>query len=303
VDALAPGQTAFARLLLRDPLLILPGDRFIIRMFSPVETIGGGVAIDITGRRYRRGEDAAARLVAFEKQPVELLVRESRYGLSVDDLVARTGLLAAEVERADLVAFEKWRVDKDWLRAALTRIAGAVRTFHQKNPLVPGMPKQELRSRELPGAPPFLLDAMLAWNTTLVSDGDVVRLASHKIALREDEERAAAQIESAFRAAGLAAPSLAATLAQSGIDAARARPVLQLLLKQGRLVRVNDDLVVHREALEALRALLAEHKGRHLSVPAFKDLAGVSRKYAIPLLEYLDRERLTRRDGDERVVL
>lgn len=313
-ETLTPGGRAFARLLLQEPLLILPGDRFIIRMFSPVTTIGGGVAIDVTARRYRRGEDVSARLTTLMKAPIEegvpLLVRESRYGLSMDDLAARTGLLPAEIERAAaserLVALRKpplWLVDKDWLHATVARLTGVLRDFHRQNPLLPGMPKQELRSRELPGAPPFLLDAIVERTPVLVSDGEVVRLAAHRVALREDEERASAAIERAFREAGLAAPALAETLAKSGIEAARARRVLQILLHEGRLVRVNDDLVFHCEALEDLRARLAVHKGERLSVQQFKELAGVSRKYAIPLLERLDRERVTRRDGDARLVL
>ena len=92
-------------------------------------------------------------------------------------------------------------------------------------------------------------------------------------------------------------------LAKSGVEPSRARTLLQILLRDGRLVKVSDDLVFHRSAIDGLRARLAPHKGARISVPQFKDLAGISRKYAIPLLEYLDRERVTRRDGDERLVL
>lgn len=313
-ERLPPGERAYARIVLRDPLLLLPGDRFIIRMFSPVVTIGGGVVADITGHRYRRGENAAARLDALLGKPIEegvpLLVRESRYGLSLPDLVTRTGLMPAEIEQAArserLVAIRRpqlWLVDREWFEAALARITGLLREFHRQNPLLEGMPKQELRSRELPGAPPFLLDAMIERAPNLVAEGEVVRLAAHKVVLREDEERAAGAIEKTFRDAGLAVPAVNEVLAKSGVEPSRARRLLQMLLRDGRLVKVSDDLVFHRSAIDGLRARLAPHKGARISVPQFKDLAGISRKYAIPLLEYLDREHVTRREGDERLVL
>ncbi len=313
-DKLLPGTQAYARIVLREPLLLLPGDRFIIRMFSPVVTIGGGVVADITGHRYRRGEDAAARLNALLRKPLEegvpLLVRESKYGLGLPDLVARTGLMPAEIEQASkserLVALRQpqlWLVDRDWFRATLTRITNLLRAFHQQNPLLAGMQKQELRSRELPGAPPFLLDAMIERAPGIVSEGEIVRLAAHRVVLKQDEEQASGSIEKAFRDAGLTVPAMSEVLAKAGVDPSRARSLLQILLRDGRLVRISDDLVFHRAAIDALRERLAPHKGARLTVPQFKDLAGISRKYAIPLLEYLDREHITRREGDHRLVL
>jgi selenocysteine-specific elongation factor len=163
--------------------------------------------------------------------------------------------------------------------------------------------KEELRSRRWPGAPAWLMDALLQRSKTLALDGETVRLASHKIAFKQDEEEAAGKIEEAFRAAGLAVPSMQEVLAKSGVEANRARTILQLLLKDKRLVRVSDELVFHSSALRSLRELLSQKKGERFAVPQFKDWTGVSRKYAIPLLEFFDRERITRRDGDSRVVL
>jgi len=136
-----------------------------------------------------------------------------------------------------------------------------------------------------------------------VVEGENVRLASHRLVLKQDEEQARAAIESAFEQAGLAVPALPDVLAKSGVEAARARSLLQILLREKRLVRVSDDLVFHHTAMEKLRAMLSAHKAARFNVGTFKDWTGISRKYAIPLLEYLDRERVTRREGDERVVL
>jgi selenocysteine-specific elongation factor len=311
---LRPGAKAFARMILREPALLLPGDRFIIRMFSPVITIGGGVVLDNAGVRYRKKADAAARLAAISQADpaglVSILVRESAFGIGLAALVARTGLLASEIESiaagARFITLrqpEFWVMDADWFRSTIERFVKEVREFHQNNPLAPGIARQDLRGRRLPNAPVFVLDALLAAAKQIVVQGDIVRLATHKLVLREEEERASSAIESAFELAGLAVPALTEVLAKSGIELKRARSILQILLRDKKLVRVTDDLVFHQSAIGALKALLSNHRAERFSVPAFKDWTGVSRKYAIPLLEYLDRERVTRREGDERIVL
>ncbi|HEX8985925.1 MAG TPA: selenocysteine-specific translation elongation factor, partial [Bryobacteraceae bacterium] len=299
--SLAPGSRAYARLVLRAPQLLVPGDRFIVRMFSPVVTIGGGVVVDVMGHRYRRGESAAERLAILENgapaERIALLVRESKYGLGLAELIAATGLLRSEIEAAgkseEIVALtqpEFRLVGREWWRAALTRITDLLREFHRRNPLAPGISKEELRSRELRGAPPFLLDALLGGAAGIAVEGEAVRLATHRVLLKQDEEQASGAIEAVFREAGLAVPAVQEVLAKSGVEASRARTLLQMLIRKRSLVKIGDDLVFHGAALDALRGKLAPHKGSRLSVAQFKDLAGVSRKYAIPLLEYLDRE-------------
>ena len=311
---LKPGARAWARILLREPALLLPGDRFIVRMFSPVVTIGGGVVLDTAGVRYRKGDRVPERLRVLSDAPVAdrvaLLVRESKYGLGTAELVARTGLLEREVEAAAASGPvlhwkqpQPWFVDRAWFQSAREKLLRAVREFHQKNPLLPGVPKQDLRGRELPDSPPFLIDAMLAQSREIVVEGENVRAASHKLVLKQDEEQARAAIERAFEQAGLAVPALPDVLAKSGVEAARARSLLQILLREKRLIRVSEELVFHHTAMEKLRQMLAAHKSARFNVGAFKDWTGISRKYAIPLLEYLDRERVTRREGDERLVL
>ena len=185
----------------------------------------------------------------------------------------------------------------------LAKFRAILKDFHRKNPLQPGLAKEELRSRELAGAPAFLLDAMVARAKDIVVEGEIVRLASHRVSLKEDEATATEKIEALFRDAGLAVPSTPEVLAKSGVEPARARTLLQMLLKNRKLIRVGDELIYHISAIDALRQTLATRKGARFSVADFKDWTGVSRKYAIPLLEYLDREHATRRDGDARVVL
>jgi len=194
-------------------------------------------------------------------------------------------------------------LDPKWVEAKLQAIQQTLKSFHAQKPLIAGMPKEELRGRELPDAPSFLIDALLSRARTVVVEGETVRLASHKVSLRQDEQEATAKIESAFETAGLAVPSTNEVLARSGVEAARAKTLLQILIREKKLVRVSEDLVFHSSAVQRLRELLASHKGRRFGVPEFKDWTGISRKYAIPLLEFLDRERVTRRDGETRLVL
>jgi selenocysteine-specific elongation factor len=149
----------------------------------------------------------------------------------------------------------------------------------------------------------FLLDALLSRVRDIVAESEAIRLASHRLALKQDEEEAVSRIETLFREAGLAVPSTPEVLAKSGVEAARARSLLQVLLRNRKLMRVGEDLVFHATAIEALKQMLAARKGQRFSVPEFKEWTGISRKYAIPLLEFLDRERVTRREGDARVVL
>jgi selenocysteine-specific elongation factor len=309
-DPLKPGTRDYVRFLLSEPLLLAPGDRFIVRMFSPVVTIGGGVVLDIAAPRRA----ALERLRILETAPadgrVALLVSESRYGMGMPELVARTGLLEADIQAAASAAQlmtlrspQFWVLDPKWVTSQLDAMHETLKQFHRGNPLAPGLSKEELRGKQLPGAPPGLLDALLALSKTVTSDGEILRLTSHKISLKQDEEDASAKIENAFRAGGLAVPSMQEVLGKSGVEASRARSILQLLLRDKTLIRVNDELVFHCSALQSLRQLLAQKKGQKFAVPEFKDWTGVSRKYAIPLLEFLDRERITHRDGDTRIIL
>lgn len=110
-------------------------------------------------------------------------------------------------------------------------------------------------------------------------------------------------MESVFREAGLAAPPVGEVLARAGLDEARARTLLQLMIKDGRLVRISPELILHRDAVAALKRMMAERRGQRFSVGEFKEWTGISRKYAIPLLEFLDRARVTRREGERRLVL
>jgi len=293
-----PLGEGFVRFVLREPLQLLPGDRFIVRMFSPVVTIGGGEVVDIAPPRRSSPE----RLRALG---VPVIVKESGCGMGMAALIARTGMTTAEVEAAakDLIAVQDWYMDAAWFASLVTKLRNTLKDFHKKSPLLGGLPREEFRARELGAAPAAVLDAVIATAKDIVAEGDLLRLRSHTLHLKQDEEAAIAKIEAVFQTAGLAVPSTAEVLANSGVDAARAKTLLQILYRGGKLKKISEELTYHAAAIEQLRQLLASHKGETFGVGEFKDWTGISRKYAIPLLEFLDRERVTRREGDKRLVI
>ena len=299
--ALKPGGSAWTRMALRAPVLALPGDRFIIRMFSPVTTIGGGLVADISARKYKRTDDVAGRLAALlagdATTRAALLLAERPNGVSRAGLISISGLY-------DTGPAGAWLIDNQRVAALKEQAIVTVRQFHKANTLLPGIPKQDLKSRLLPDAPAEAFQRVLdAAAPEVVQDADVVRLKTHRVVLKVDEEQARTAIERAFERAGLAAPAVAEVLKASGIEMVRSRSVLQILLREGKLVRVSEDLVLHAAACRQLRQEVASRAGQRFGVPEFKEWTGISRKYAIPLLEYLDREHVTSRDGDQRRVL
>jgi selenocysteine-specific elongation factor len=275
-------------------------------------TIGGGSVVDT--EKSPKGVEIGPRLDVLSgsdpSRRIALLVREAEFGLGLAELVARTGMPEPEIvsaaARAPLVVPSQpqpWFVDRSWFQSASERLVKAVREFHRTQPLLPGIARQDLRSRELPGAPLFLLEALLAAARDLAVEGETVRLRTHSLVLKQDEAQARAAIERAFEQAGLSTPAVPEVLAKSGVGAAQARSLLEILLREKRLVRINEELVFHSSAIDRLRHDLAARRPARFNVGTFKEWTGISRKYAIPLLEYLDRAHVTRREGDERLII
>ncbi|MFY9980524.1 MAG: SelB C-terminal domain-containing protein, partial [Candidatus Sulfotelmatobacter sp.] len=185
-------------------------------------------------------------------------------------------------------------------------IIRTIEHFQQGNPLVSGIAKEELRKRV--GS---LSDVFEAAIGSLVREkkievaSEVVRKPGRGVSMKDEEAESKLRIEKAFASAGLQVPALADVLAGLKIDRVRAQKIVTLLLREKLLIKVSDELVFHRSALEQLRERMAAYKSKSakIDVAQFKSLTGVTRKYAIPLLEYLDRERVTKRIGDAREIL
>jgi selenocysteine-specific elongation factor len=322
---LAPGQSALAQLRLQEEVLVLPGDRFIVRQFSPVTTIGGGVVLDPAARRPTiRDSGRVGFLETLERgehaEMLAAMTERAVLGLRFEDIVARTGWREGEI-----LSIAKKLADTGLAKCVSTeplmlvsgrlfeevrqKIASRVERFHKENPLLPGITREDLRSsvgrRVRPETFRAALDDLLA-QKKLEAQGEIVKRAGSTINLEPEEARAKEQIETAFAAAGLAVPAVKEVLSKLPVEPKRAEKILQILLRDKSLIRVTPELIFHRDALAQLRGRLSafkKTKGERISVPVFKELTGITRKYAIPLLEYLDRERVTRRAGDERVIL
>ena len=324
-SALAPGQSALAHLRLKDEGLLQPGDRFIVRQFSPVVTIGGGQVLDCLARRPTvRDSGRPVFLELMERgNRDEVLVgmtERAVTGLEFSEIVARTGWFEKEVrevaQRPNLV--EKIKIVSPEPLILLGRkafdevrrkIGERVGRFHKENPLSPGIAREDLRAslgRRVREETFRTALEELASEKKLDVQGEIVKRGGSQISLLPEEAQAKVEIEKAFAEAGLAVPSVKEVLAKLSVEAKRAEKLLQILLREKNLVRVSLELIFHREALAHLKVQLSAYKkakGERISVTVFKELTGITRKYAIPLLEYLDRERVTRRAGDERVIL
>ncbi|HEV3218461.1 MAG TPA: selenocysteine-specific translation elongation factor [Candidatus Acidoferrales bacterium] len=321
---LAPGSAGLAHLVFQDGIFLLPGDRFILRQFSPVVTIGGGTVLQ-TVKRRRAKDPAVLRLLPVlesgnKEAILQGLLEEGARGMTIDAIISRTAWISEEtaaaaaslVKSGAAVVLHKEPMmiaAASYVKECAARMRASVAQFHSTNPLAAGIAKEELRARAAKDAAPEIFQAALEGSVSageLAVAGDTVKRVGHAVKLAGDEDRARREIEAAFAKAGLAVPATAEVFAKLGIDSKRAHGVLQLLLREKVLVRLTEDLVFHAGALDGLKKTLAAHKRAHgarLSVPAFKELTGVSRKYAIPLLEYLDRNGVTRREGDERVII
>jgi selenocysteine-specific elongation factor len=317
---LAADNSGFAQLRLVQPALLLPGDRFIIRQFSPVVTIGGGVVLDnAPARRRPEYEDPFLKILASGNQHSILRTRIARrtdHGISLEALVAETGMrpemilkvLEPDLAKRSVLHLGDLLVHGPNLFGLGLFMTSTVTDFHRDNPLVPGISKELLREQTGLSIPKEIFAEALNQLTLekkLQVAGELVSLAGRSVQMKDEEAESKATIEKAFAMAGLKVPALKEVLAEVKVDKARAQRLVALLLREGTLVKLSDDLVFHRDALGGLKQSMAEQKrsSDKIDVAKFKDMTGISRKYAIPLLEWLDRERVTRRVGDARVIL
>ena len=321
IGELRPGGRAFARVRLEGPAVLTRGDRFILRQYSPSITIGGGQVLDpVPARTPIRSESAAvrfARLAGDTASAALVFVEERRAsGLAIDALSRRGGLTTPETRAVADALAEAGKVlvagdelfDAVLVQALETRLVAAVADHHKTQPLSEGLPREEARERIFGLAPATLFDAVLK---RLAAAGKLTgreRLATpgRGVSLTAEEARAQEALDRMFREAGLAPPDLTSAAAAANVTATVADRMSKLLIRQKTLVKV-ETLLFHAESLDQLkqdvRALKGQGSAARVDVAGFKERYGISRKYAIPLLEWLDRERITRRTGDSRVVL
>lgn len=320
-----PGASRIIQLRLEEPITALPGDRFIIRSYSPQVTIGGGVIIDALPDKHRiRDREAVVRLEQLERaDPAEralvFLEMSGASGMSQVEIAARTGATDEQIQIAarELVAegraFEvstapMLLISAESFSRLAARVIELLKDYHRREPLSLGLSREEVRERVFGDVRPEVFRAVvarLAEEGKVAAERDALRLASHSPALGEQEATAKQALEAAFKASGLQAGTLEEIAAASNVPVALARKLYTLLAAERRILRIGD-MVFHADSLEDLKARVRAQKAVNprMDVAAFKEITGgLTRKHAIPLLEYLDRERITRRTGNEREIL
>jgi selenocysteine-specific elongation factor len=309
-------DTLQAEIALDHDAVLVPGDRFIIRRPAPVDTVGGGLVMDV-----RPPSANAATRAMFSPESLETanavmlrLARAARAGREPAGLALELGikpervaLIAATLEESGkLISAGPLLLDAAVWAALKTAVCDAVGEFHSREPLRPGMSREDLRAglaRQLPQeAWRRLLEEMVVGGKLALS-GELVALEGHAVLLSKAEQELAEFIEERFRLAGLEPPNAGKVIPAT--DKEKAAKIIELLIARGKLVRIRAGMLFHAEALDHLIARLREYSrsSETIDVAGFKELAGVTRKNAIPLLEHLDESRITRRQGNLRVIL
>jgi selenocysteine-specific elongation factor len=316
-----PGDVTYGRFRLEAPVCALPGDRYVIRSYSPIVTIGGGTVLDVAPPRFKRKSGALGdhlRLLetAAPGSVVEEHLRQAgAAGLRAADLRARTPFgperlraLLEELQQSGAVTAvdREWYVHSEASNRLRSQTLAILEEFHSQNPLRGGISREELRSRAGHAQEKVFGQLLVALEAEGVvrSDRDQVRLQSHAIRLTPEQQRVVDGLEAAFRAAGAAPPSAEEALGRFGVKGTEKHELFQLLVADRRLLRVKESLFFHAAALGEIQDKVVAHlkEKKEIGPADVKDLLGVSRKYAIPLMEYLDLQRVTVRQGERRVL-
>ena len=321
-EELSPGEKAAVQLRLDEPVCLVKDDRFVIRSYSPVRTIGGGQVLNPIPPKHKRFKaDVVQGLQSIAERSTEELIayyidQTGHAGAAFSDLVLMTNITEKALDQqlqALLSRKTVLLVDRDsriymhtnsfqQLRQDLT---GHLERYHKTNPLKAGMPKEELKSKLPPNLSPKLFNLLM---NQMLKDGDIsvvedtVHLASHTVALGADQEDIRDKIIQTYKESGLQPPYFKELGKQLTADPSRARDVLNLLVKEGRLVKVKEDLFFDTDAVTRLKQQLVEFLtvNGEISTPQFKEMTAASRKYVIPLIEFFDAQNFTIRIGDIR---
>ena len=323
--SIAPGEKGYVQLRLESPLVAARCDRFILRRYSPLETIAGGEVLDARPKKHTvHSEASRAKLEALDDADAlaaaAIFVEEAgSSGVSEPDLARRLGIPRAELATLgpELIASGRLLTVSESpvvyvgssVAATLAEAVGReIAEFQRKHPLLEGMPKSELKEKVGARVPLALFEFVLGKRVRegkLRSVRDLVATSDHRIQMSSEETQVRDFLVEHYRVAGYRPKSLAEAASEAKRDQKLLDRVQRVLLKDGTLVQIADGMVFHRDVLDELKQTVRGFKPERdrIDVSFFKEFAGVTRKHAIPLLEWLDRERVTRRAGNERVIL
>jgi len=323
-DELAPGQKGFAQIVLSDKDVVVAGDHFVLRSYSPVTTIGGGQVIDPLSKKHKRlNNEIITELNLLQKGSLQekisvILERAGFSGINLYCLAFRLGIEAKKIREAleNLLASKKsFLLDNEDTTVISAKffnqldkiIIGEVTEYHKKNPLKGGISKEELKVSLGNNVSAKLFNMVLGSlnkEGNIVSDRDNVRLTKHQVELAGDLDSLRRDIARIYKEAGLTPSSLSEVINKFSDRKTKAQNIINLMLKEGDLIKINEELCFSREVLNNLRnnykAMLV--KDGKATPASFKDLTGLSRKYIIPLMEYFDMNKLTIRVGDHRIL-
>jgi selenocysteine-specific elongation factor len=323
-DELAPGQKAFAQLVLESADVIIAGDRFVLRSYSPVTTIGGGQIIDPLPLKHKRQNEkiiADLNILQNGSLPEKISIimeRTGFFGINLRGLTFRLGVNAKKIrealenlfsgKKAILLDSEDTTVISAYFYNHLEELIGKnLAAYHKKTPLQEGISKEQLKEtlgRAISAKLFNLALRSLVKKETIVSDKDNVRLAGHQVQLAGDLDSLRHNIARIYSEAELTPPSLTDVVNDFKDQKAKAQSIIKLMLKDGDLIKINEEMCFSSEALGKLRddykAMLV--KDGKATPATFKDLTSLSRKYIIPLMEYFDVNKLTVRVGDHRIL-
>ncbi len=321
-EEVQPGDTVVAQARLDTPVAVIKDDRYVIRSYSPVRTIGGGGVLNPIPPKHKRFRtDIVEGLVNLPVMSPEEMVsyRVREYGnrgvsfaqlrimTSIPDKKLETGIQNLLSRKEILMTDRENRMylHSEHFNGLMQEMIQLLEQFHRGNPLKPGMSKEELKSR-LPGeiSPRLfqLLISDLGRNQKIVLEENIIRLATHVISLGADQSGIREKILRIYLESGLTPPYFKEFCKNESLDPSRAKEVLMLLVDEGQMVRIKDDLFFHSRPISAIRQELVAflNKNGEITTPQFKELTGISRKYLIPLIEYFDSKNVTIRVGDIR---
>jgi len=326
-----PGKKDFVQLRLEIPVVTIPNERFIIRSYSPQMTIAGGKVLDNSAVKHPRKDAANIRkylrnLIEADgdkvKQTKLYLETTGESGAIFSDLQARTGwrnevlqkAIQPNIENRAIIEAENYLVARTPFENLKTKTLAEIENFHKKEPLAKGILRETLREKIYGHLPLEIFKSVLLnleKEKRIAAEKDIVRAASHSLELSADEKLLRQRLEKTYKTARLEVPKLEDALSEAvkntKSNRETARKVFQLLVYSGEIVKITDEFYFPKNEIDDLIRKLKDYAAtssdRLIDVPKFKDIAGISRKYAIPLLEYFDRERITRRAGDRRLIL
>ena len=324
-EELLPGESQLVQFRLEAPGVAARGDRFVIRRYSPVHTLGGGIVLDAQPTKHRRFRDEVLQVLRDLEQDDPTRVLETRLKAagfrlcSVQNLAAEMGISTAELKErlrpilkaGRAIGFGQtgrdYYLHVDCWQDLLGRIQDALAAFHKANPLRPGIPRNELRL-QVAGKPPAEaysqgVDHLLERGVLALGDS-LLRLADHTIRLTPEQERVRDEVLDALRKGGATPPDLQELPAKVGEAPETVRAVVAAMQAMGNLARLDDALLFHPEALAEVEGKLTAYLKANgkIEVSAFRDLVGTTRKYAVPLLNHFDNRGVTVRERDVRVL-